>query len=81
MWNFKSSFRDAVNGESWTSLPQAFKDNGFISAGFGPRLPRSIRLTCCIRDCSALNAVVALAVAAVAGGGGGCGGTVALAVD
>lgn len=34
-WNFKSSFRDAPGGASWTALPQAFKQAGYLTAGFG----------------------------------------------
>eukprot|EP01047_Picozoa_sp_COSAG01_P005200 COSAG01_NODE_176_length_22957_cov_72.262096_7_plen_256_part_00 len=34
-WNFRSSFRDAPGGDSWTALPQAFKQGGWLAAGFG----------------------------------------------
>lgn len=34
-WNFRSSFRDAPGGTQWTALPQAFKQAGYLSAGFG----------------------------------------------
>ena len=34
-WNFKRSFRDAAKGSNWTSLPQAFKRAGWVTAGFG----------------------------------------------
>jgi hypothetical protein len=40
-WNFKSDFRRAGvdsagrQGKDWTALPQAFKDNGYVTAGLG----------------------------------------------
>lgn len=30
-WNFKTSFRDTINGTSWTSLPGHFKASGYRS--------------------------------------------------
>ena len=35
VWNFKRSFRDLSDGESWISLPQAFKKSGFVTSGMG----------------------------------------------
>jgi iduronate 2-sulfatase len=45
VWNFKQSFRETPNGKQWTALPQAFKEAGFLSAGFGktyhPSIPKA----------------------------------------
>eukprot|EP01052_Picozoa_sp_SAG31_P054852 SAG31_NODE_14824_length_785_cov_1.839650_2_plen_76_part_01 len=36
VWNFVGSFRDAAaSGGSWTTLPQYFKEAGFLTYGFG----------------------------------------------
>lgn len=42
-WNFRDHFREKGIGENWTSLPQYFKKNGYLTLGVGklfhPNLP------------------------------------------
>jgi iduronate 2-sulfatase len=42
-WQFRDSFREAVNGSEWTALPQLFLQNGWTTVGAGkiyhPHLP------------------------------------------
>ncbi|XP_065192923.1 iduronate 2-sulfatase-like [Sycon ciliatum] len=42
-WNFRDHFREPGIGENWTSLPQYFKKNGYLTLGVGklfhPGLP------------------------------------------
>jgi hypothetical protein len=35
VWNFERSFRDNAGGHEWVSLPQAFKQAGFLTTGMG----------------------------------------------
>ena len=41
VWNFKRSFRDLPDGGAWVSLPQAFKNAGYLVSGMARSLIRA----------------------------------------